>query len=254
MNETDKFLASLTSKDQTINLSPEKVEVKEEVKDEPKEPVETPTNREIRRLKSRLEKAEGMNVQLTEIVKKNSILEQYAKEHPEEDPLELKVFGTDENGKLLKSYFDNKFEKIREESVRQAKEELEAATRQNSEEENRLSSYIDESFEKIEDTYNVDLSGETKASRELRNDFIDFVESISQKDGNGEIVEYPDMEGAYKAFSRLNSKEKPKEVSIRQKELGSRGMTPSTSSQPNLPRQRLGFNNLDRIFDRLQGN
>lgn len=89
-------------------------------------------------------------------------------------------------------------------------------------EENR--NYIEEELENIEDRFNVDLSGDTEQSRRVRNGFIDYVERLSRKDRDGEIIDYPDMQYAWEEF---NSRRERASTTTRNRQVASRSMSPS---------------------------
>ena len=120
----------------------------------------------------------------------------------------------------------NRLSKIEQESIeadREAEEELEQA------------------FENIEENYDVDFSRNSK----LRSEFATFVEKIAPKDRNGEIVDYPDMNSAWETFSEIKNANK---TPSRAKELASRGMARSSTSEATAPTKRMTFDDFDNIL------
>ena len=79
---------------------------------------------------------------------------------------------------------------------------------------------VEQGFESIEETFGIDLDAPN--ATKVRNDFIDFVQRISPKDRDGNIVEYADFTESFSLFQEMNKK--PSSNS-RNKELASRGVS-----------------------------
>lgn len=258
MNQQEQFLKEIKTDSPVLNdqdfqdlFDGKKKDNPQAEKPTPEEGEEFPNTRKYRRLQDKLQKEREMNIALNERIKALSELKTYSETNPETDVDALKVFGTDENGKLLKGYFDRRFNEVREEAERAALEKIKAEQAEDAEEERRNSERIDTAFENIEDKYNVDLSGDTQSSKRLRNGFIDYVERISPKDANGEILEYADMESSFEDYLKL-SNSAGREVSQRQKELASRSMTRSGTSVPEMPKGPITFKTVGRLLDSWQ--
>lgn len=212
---------------------------------------DAPKNRRNRRLEQKLQAEREANIALNARLQAMSEFKKFADEHPGEvDPEELQVFGTDEQGKMLKNYFTKKFQEIEERAEQRALDKIEADRRALAEEEAKNSQFIDSQFDEIEDQFNVDLSGSNKASRDLRDGFIDFFIKISPKGEDGEITEYADFPSAFETYMQLSSKEKPRQVAERQKELADRSMTQGgLPIQPKTPQGPTNFKGITRMLD-----
>jgi len=225
---------------------------------EPEEDEDKPKVRRYRRLEEKYQKEREANIALQERIKVLSETERYQKENEGEiDPDLIKAFGTTEDGKALTNIFSKKFKEVQStaeaNAERRVMERMAEQESKASEQEAIESETIDQAFDNIEDKFGVDLSGKSKASKDFRNGFIDFVEQISPKDKDGDIIEYADFETAYETYSKLASNTKPREVSERQKELASRGMTRSANTAaPEAPKGLMSFNKLNKYIDSLR--
>lgn len=263
IKQVDKFLEELGEiKSDSVVLDDKSVS---ELFEKPKEPSKTeevksdedeedkPKTRRYKRLEKKNEEMSQMLIEMNDRIKKLSELERYAKEHEgETDPDMVKVFGTDDNGKILTKFFSDKFKDIEENAKKNALEQIAQDNARASEQEKIESDTIDQAFDTLEEKFNVDLSGKNKASREFRNGFIDFVEQLSPKDSEGNIIEYADFNTAFETYSKISSNNKPRETSDRQKELASRGMTNSGKSVPEIPKGPMNFNRIHQMIDSMR--
>lgn len=215
---------------------------------------DSPKNRREHRLQAKLQAERENNIALNERLKAMAELKEEAKQAAEqgEDPDLVRLLGNEPNGKLAQEIFSKKFREIEDRAFQRARSEIENDRQSIAQEEAQNSSEIDNGFDFIEDEYGVDLSGNTKASKDLRNGFIDFVANISPKDDNGEIVEYADFDSAFKTYQQLSSRTKPHEVSERQKQLGSRSMQESGGRVDTAPRGPITFKSAARYIDSLR--
>lgn len=125
--------------------------------------------------------------------------------------------------------------KLQEEAAREKAEEAQAQEQ------------LQSGFEDIEDQFGVDLSGSTAVSRKLRGDFIDFIRRVSPKDGEGNVVSFPDLVETFTVFQDVNKK--PQNNS-KAKDLASRGMDrSSTTSAPQSTDQ--SWKAVDKILSKL---
>jgi hypothetical protein len=262
MNEKDKFLSDIKNDSPVLEDEVFKDLVDKEKAENPqaekptsgKDEEEKPKTRRYRRLEQKMKEIEEMNIALNERVKVLSELEKYQKEHEGDvDPDLVKVFGTTDDGKALTSVFQKKFKEIEERAQEAALSKIQEQEAMLSREDAENSDTIDSAFDSIEEKYGVDLSGSTKQSKDLRNGFLDFIAAVSPKDENGEIVEYADMERSFDTYSQLYARNKPREVSDRQKELASRTMTHSGQSVPESPKGPVTFKTVSRFLDNLRG-
>lgn len=118
------------------------------------------------------------------------------------------------------------------------KQELEADTKAEEE--------LDSSLEDIEESYSVDITSNDPIAKKLRVDFLKFAEKLAPKDRNGNIIDYPDMHSAFETFQER----KVAPVSTRAKDLASRSIGRS-SEVSNKPQERVTFDNMDSIFERM---
>jgi hypothetical protein len=261
MSQQEEFLKEVKSDipvlndDQFADLldKPKKKEEPQAEKPISEEDEDKPKARRYRRMEQRMKEIEDMNIALNERVKVLSEAEKYAQENAGEvDPDLIKVFGTTEDGKQLTSIFQKKFKEVQENAEKSALERIRQEEISAKEEMARESKTIDNAFENIEDKFGVDLSGSNKTSRALRDGFIDFIEAISPKDETGEIIEYADFETSFETYKQLAERNKPREVSERQRELADRSMTHSGSPVRESPKGPITFKTVGRFLDNLR--
>ena len=84
----------------------------------------------------------------------------------------------------------------------------------------------------------------------MRNDFIDFVQKISSKDREGNIVEYPDFTEAFDTFQELNKKQSS---NSRAKELASRGTSRSSDASATPVSGDKSWKSVEKFFSNLTG-
>lgn len=245
----DKVFGDLKDKPVATEANPKPAEGNTQ-KDTSEDDEDRPKNRRFRRLEEKYKEEREANIAMAERIKVLSEFQNFAKENGV-DPQEVTVFGTDEQGKIVKSYLDKRFDEVKREAKEEALREIEEAKRKAAEEEARESEFIDQEFEAIEDEFNVDLT--SPKAKSLRNGFIDFISDISPKDENGEIVEYADMRKSFETFQKIISRDKPREITDRQKEIAARSMTNSGSPVNEAPQGPMNFKKATRFLDSLRG-
>lgn len=104
-----------------------------------------------------------------------------------------------------------------EESLQKFNEQRDSEAKETAKEEQNL----EEMLENLEDEHNADFS-----DTNTRKGFLTLLERLSPKDKDGNIVEYADPETTWEIYESRNQK------SNRAKELSSRSMTRSGTSQP----------------------
>lgn len=107
---------------------------------------------------------------------------------------------------------------------------------------------LDNSLEEIEESFGVDITSNSPVARKTRVDFLKFVEKIAPKDRNGNLIDYPDMVSAFETFQER--KQAP--TSTRAKDLASRSIGRSAEVS-NKPQERVTFDNMDSVFERMFG-
>lgn len=226
MSEQNDFLKELEIKPEDSFEKP--------LVEEPETPVEeekgefSPKNRRERRQQERIDR---LVKEATDNAARLAKLEQSREVTTGEEADFLKlvepIFGTDTPEKreateilkkALKGVHDSAEKSALEKAVARYEEERNSESQAVAEEEQNL----DDMMEDLEDKYNVDFSDQA-----TRNGFLTTLERLSPKDRDGNIIEYADPEAAYEIYaSRKES------GSNRAKELASRSMTRSGSSQP----------------------
>lgn len=182
-------------------------------------------NREARRAKKALqaerEAAIILNERVRALSEKVSELERFKTDvgTPVDDDVYDVLYGntprTPETEKVAAS-----LQKLLEKNAQKARDlalqEFEARSQEGSREFEEARNTVDSEFEALEDEFGVDFERNTK----LRNDFVDFVDRLSRKDTEGNILEYPDFRSAFETFQSLSKRD-----TSRQREIASRGMT-----------------------------
>lgn len=247
---TDNELNDLLGRKTEEKPEPQPEKEEEEVKNRRQRRQE---RNEMEALKRERQFYEEANQLLNERIKSLSELDKIAKENPGIDPVELQVFGTDENGKLIKQYLDKRFEATREQAREEARREWEKERSESEALANEQRNYLTNEFEKIEESYNIPLlNPTTEKGKKFQNDFIDFLSKISPKDSSGEITEYADIPSSFETFLAI-SKSSDQESS-RRKELASRSMANTGAEQPVQPKGRMNFKTLERIINNMRNN
>lgn len=233
MNELEKFFSDLPSEDKKPadvfdEIKPAKQE--EIAPNTDGEPVpldnEPRKNREHRRLQEKFQRERESNIALNERIKLLSEVDRITKSsEPSDIPSEwVALYGdTPESQKAWKLQ-----ERLLDQHTQRAKEEAlleyEARQQQAVEEQQGFESFIDDQLENLEDTYNVDLTSDAPKARKARREFLELVQNVSPKDGDGSITGYADFNSTFELYHKTQTTERPSEVSLRQKELSSRSM------------------------------
>lgn len=119
-----------------------------------------------------------------------------------------------------------------------------------SQEEQQAEETLLQGFEAIEEGYNVDITSASPQAKKLRGQFIDFVKQVAPKDEDGEIKDYPDLEETFKVFQQTRQ---GRQSNSRAKDLADRSLERGGSSESPKTDERITFDNVDRIFDKLAG-
>lgn len=143
--------------------------------------------------------------------------------------------------KEFKSRDQQLLQQAEERAYRKLVEERESTSQAEREAEETLNNALEE----IEETYNIDFSKDAVAKKN-KVDFLNFVQKISPKDSNGEIIAYPDMMSAYETFQEM----KKTPSNTRAKELSSRSMSRAGDATTNPLEERITFDNIDELLKR----
>jgi hypothetical protein len=225
-NEVDKFFEGLPSEDKQI------ADVFEEKKDAPaaltEETDEVPRkNRRERRMEQKYEQERESNILLAERLRVATDLDRTKKENPDVDGRLIEIFGTEETGKKLAKHFSELLNETKESAREEALREIEQSQNAENEAVTDAETEIDQNLEAIEDAYGIDLTSDTKEATSKRRQFLELVEKMSPKDGDGTITDYADFGSVYEIFDQTHNRID----NSRQKEIASRSMQRSGSSQ-----------------------
>ncbi len=199
----------------------------QKTEDEDEDVDDSVKNRRHRRLEAKLQAEREANIALTERVKVLSEVEKFAKETPDVDPDIAKMFDASDIGKENALRLSRKLTEMKEEARQSALEAIDSRRERENQEFKEAGSFIDSSLDSLEEQYNVAFYGSKKADT-LRSEFLQFVENISPKDEEGNLIEYADMDRSFETFMDLHSKVKPD--NSRQREISSRSMQRSQSN------------------------
>ena len=168
-----------------------------------------------------------------------AILELGRRADASDDPDEVKFYGDTPEGKFAKAFMDKKLQETEERAYRRALEEIKQEQEKSIFEEQKDSQVIDAGLAQVEERFNVDLSGDTAESKKLRNNYIDFLESLTNES-------FPDFVKSFELFQQINTK--PREVTQRQKALADRSMSStSTSGAPQERKFKTGREYIDYL-------
>ncbi len=203
----------------------EEEEPKEETSHEEEDPLKVRRRRE-RRLEERYQREREANIELNARLQ---ALAEARKETSSEAEDFLKVveplFGNDTPEKayateILQKALKGVFGKAKEEAVREALETIRAEQQEEEQQIAEASEYIDSVMETLEEEYGADFS-----NTKIRNGYLTFLEKISPKDRDGDLIEYADPFAAYELYmSRM------KGSTSRNKEVAARTMTESSAT------------------------
>lgn len=142
----------------------------------------------------------------------------------------VRLIGNDTPEKLsMVKEFKAVLEKGTERAKAEAIAELESRQNQEQQADRDAEIELETAFDNIEEIFNVDITSNNPVAKKTRQEFVSFVEKIAPKDRNGDIVDYPDMNSSWEAFSEMK---RATTQPSRAKELANRGMTRSAEAQP----------------------
>lgn len=257
--EVDEFLSGLKGEQQdpfvpSEKEEPFKAEDKEESESEDEKeekPVPYHQDPKVQRfiekeISKRLESLNVPKAEVKEIVKDN---------RDKAEELLNRIIGNDTPEKVaavkdFKEYLNSLEEKGAERGAQKALETLQEQQAAEAREEAEAQEELTTGFETIEETYGVDLLGNTASAKKTRAEFVDFIRRISPKDSNGDVISFPDMTEAFALFQERSAKGVP--PPSRAKGLASRSMARSgeASAAPKLSGN--SWNDVERVFSKLQ--
>lgn len=182
-------------------------------------------NRRERRLASRLQEEREANIVLNARLQGISEARKFSQEVGEADPIKAirTIYGDDTPEKRQASdILENTLRKIQDTAVEKALGKIREDQTNESQAVRKEEENLDAMMENLEDEYRADFSDHA-----VRQGFLTLLERASPKDHDGNIIEYADPTAVWELYE---SRTKPS--SNRAKELSSRSMTRSGSSQP----------------------
>lgn len=252
-NEVDEFLKGINEDNQNgddiFNFKETKPEVIDKVDDEPKEDEEE--TKEVPFHK---------NPKLTKFIEKevSKRLQDYKPEvhvqkapiHEDTDPLLdslYEIIGNDTPEKIAAAKrLQKALGGLKEDTKREAFNEIQAKENESRQAEIDAQNEVSSALDDIEETYNVDITSNTPQAKKSRSDFLSFVERISPKDKEGNIISYPDFSETFKIFKDMNkpaSNDRAKEISAKSMANSSEPGTTSESSN--------SWKDVDKYFSKL---
>ena len=187
-DEFQQEVAPIEKQDEDPTLAPESIK-----------------DRRHRRLERSLQESREMNIALNERVKMLSETDRFRQEMGADEDIHKVLYGdqvettqTRAIAQNLQRLLDKRDEAVEERAFRKLQETNQSESREVQEN----VSYLEDEFEAIEDRFAIDLSGDTEASRKIRDGFIDYIGALSRKDRRtGEILDYPDIQTAWGEYN-----------------------------------------------------
>lgn len=220
-SEVDKLFEE-TKQDSIMDQPLNELETKVEDKVEDDELGEAKRRRE-RRLMEKLQAEREANIAMSARLEAITEAQKFRQDSEPSEYLKSveRIYGTNspeaqEATELLKNALKGVEERATERALEKFREEQAQAQQAVQEEEQRLDSFVEE----IENSYNVTFTPTMEKS------FFQLMEKLSPKDPEGNIVHYADPHTTWEILQERLSKQ----TDTRAKDLASRAMTPSGSS------------------------
>jgi hypothetical protein len=230
-NETQQFLDEFNNKPTDdpfafLNQEPEKApEENKEAPETPEEGQPEARNRRERRLMEKLQSEREAAIALA--ARLEAVTEAQKTRNSEEAEfltIAERIYGTQtpelrEATELLKTALMG----VKEEAKREALDEYKRIRQEEQQAVSQAEKRIDSFLEEIEDTYNVDIS-----SGAHKTEFLKFMEKMSPKDKDGNIIEYADHHAVWEIYQDKINKNKPVNPA---KDLAARAVTQSAGAK-----------------------
>lgn len=241
MSEIDTFFDGLPKQDEKVAdvfADPEKKPVVPEKGEEGKndgDEAEGRKNRRHRRLEDKLKAKDEMLIALNERVKVLSETQQFQRDHANDSNTEMPaewvaLYGDTPEAKRAWGVQEKLLAKYSENAKTEALQEFEERQQKAIDEQKSYEALIDSELESIEETFNVDLTSDAPAARKARREFLEEVQKMSPKDENGTVLAYADFDSVWESYDQKRKAAIPADNVSRQKELASRSMQKSGSS------------------------
>lgn len=191
------------------------------VTEEPEEVPEDIKNRAHKRLEAKLQSEREANIAMAARLEALSESQKVRTEGAEYLKNVERIYGTDSpEAKEATELLKDTFVKLKEEAIQDALSIFKEEQRKEQEAVRQEEARLDSMIEDIEDTLGVTIS------QEKQKGFFKMLEKLSPKDENGRILNYADPIATWEMYQARTEKPNPA------KELSSRSMVQSSSSQP----------------------
>jgi hypothetical protein len=173
-----------------------------------------------------------------------------AKTNEEADEILTRIIGNDTPEKRQAvSDFKKYLSSIKEEARQGTLNELQQREQAERVEETQAQEELLSGFENIEDQFGVDLTSRSPRAEKIRSDFVDFIRRVSPKDGEGNVVAYPDLVETFTLFQ--DSMKRTTNTNSRAKDLSSRSMARSAEAKASPTPADQSWKGVERELSRL---
>lgn len=241
-SEVDKFFSGLpTENGQAQNVFDTNVEPPVDApivpaKDE--EGSEARKNRRHRRLEEQLQRERESNIALNERVKALAEARNDSPVSAGQMPSEwIALYGDTPESQKAWAIQERMFKNLKDQAKQEALQEFENQQQEVVKKQKEYESYIDTELEALEDQFDIDLTSDAPSARKSRREFLELVQSISPKDGQGNITGYADFESTFELYQKTKSQDAKPTTLQRQKDLASASMQPSAPNGGDKPRE-----------------
>ncbi len=234
-NSVQQFLNDIPTEDNLKSILDEKIEFPgTETREAPSPEKGETTNRikERRRFQEWEERLAEREAALIRQEERYKALEEIKRQNaPQDVPLEwLRIHGDTPEAREAWRYN----QELLTQKVKEAREEISAALREEREQatraERRAVEELEDGISSLEEEYSIDLSSNAPAARKAREEYLDALTAISPKDRDtGEIKEYGDHHAAYELY--LLKKNRSSD-NTRAKSLAARGVSETGQAAP----------------------
>ncbi len=237
-NEVDKFFDSLPSEDKKqvdiFETPTEKTEpAAEGAEDAKAEKPERRENRQTRRLKEQLQQEREARIAAEARAEGRRDVEKQGVPTDVPDAW-LRMYGDTPESRTAWNLNKGILSEFAENAKKAAIAEIKAEAENEKSQAKKFEAFIDSEFEGIEDDFGVDITSNAPAAKKARRELLELVESLSPKDGDGNLTGYADFSETWKLYQERRQEKKS---AAPNKELASRGMERSgdvalTEKQP----------------------
>lgn len=228
-NDVENFLKEINQGEAFVDATPTETEALSVKADEKVEEI-VPFHKDERftrtrqELKTERETRQKLEQEIEQLKKARPSEDSYFDERKQEW---IKTFGDDETSKAQADYFSNRDRLLIEKAKAEAIAEFEQRTTSEKKEVDQWNTYVQSQLEELEEERGIDLTSSQAESK--RTEFMEFLQDISPKDSNGNIVQYVDMGKAFDLFQKAIT---PRKDNTERKEIASRSMDKTNTETP----------------------